>query len=90
MKNKTLKIVFTVIWTIIGIWIIIPADNGRQIGDAWMEGGSLVVKTSEVSWYNNLGYFVLFMIPVIGIWIYSFISQYDTKKKPVKRKSRMM
>ncbi len=87
MKKHIYKIIFTIIWTIIGLWLTIPVDNGREIGDMWMDGGDLLVKTGEGSF--DLAFFAIMMIPVIGIWLWSLFKD-DTKKGTVKRRSRMM
>ncbi|MBO6573175.1 MAG: hypothetical protein JJ958_12120 [Balneola sp.] len=86
MKKHIIKIAFTIIWTILGLWISLPVDNGREIGDIWMEGGDLLVKTSEPTF--DFGFFAIFMIPVAVLWIWSLFSN-ESKDTPVKRKSRM-
>lgn len=87
MKKHQIKIVFTVIWTILGLWLTLPVDDGREIGDMWMDGGDLLVKTHEPTF--NLGFFALFMIPVCVVWLWGLFKS-DSKPKTQKRRSRMM
>lgn len=88
MKKHIYKIAFTVIWMVLGLWLTIPVDDGREIGDMWLEGGDLLVKTGHSNWYANMDLFALFMIPVVGMWIWTLFKD-ETKDKPVKRRSRM-
>ncbi len=85
---KALRITITIVWSILGLWLFIPIDDGRQLGDMWMEGGDLLVKTQEVHWYDGLGPFLLFMIPIIGMWLWELFKE-DSNGKPQKRRSRM-
>ncbi len=88
MKKHINKIAFTVIWTILALWLTLPVDNGREIGDMWMDGGDLLVKTGDPTF--DIGFFVLFMIPVAGVWLWSLFSENSKgNQKPVKRRSRM-
>ncbi|MEQ9277957.1 MAG: hypothetical protein RLN83_00565 [Balneola sp.] len=88
MKKKLLKITFTSLWIIIAIWITVPKGDGKQIGDYWVEGGDLVVKTSNPVWFDNIGTFLILMVPVAVVWLWSLFSK-ESVEKPVKRRSRM-
>ncbi|MCR9131307.1 MAG: hypothetical protein NXI08_01985 [bacterium] len=88
MKKDVLKIGFTVIWIILALWLTIPVDDGRQIGDMWMEGGDLLVKTNNPTFFDNIGFFAILMIPVAIVWIWGLFKS-DTKPKTQKRRSRM-
>jgi|GEM_PF-2401744 len=85
-KNNLIKILFTIVWTVIGLWLTIPVDDGRENGDYWMEGGDLVVKTSEPTF--DLGFFAVFMAPVVFVWLWGLFKN-DSKPKTQKRRSRM-
>jgi hypothetical protein len=87
MKKHIYKITFTVIWTIFAIWFNAPKDDGREVGDFWIDNGDLMVKTGEGSF--DLTFFALMMVPVVGIWLWSLFKN-ESDGKPVKRKSRMM
>lgn len=89
--SKTLKITFTIIWTFFALWLTIPVDDGREVGDIWMEGGDLLVKTgaSEYTWFDNIGFFALLMIPVFGMWAWSLFKN-ESRDKTKKRRSRML
>jgi len=87
MKNHIYKIIFTVIWIIVGLWLTLPVDDGREIGDMWMDGGDLLVKTGEPTF--DIVFFALMMVPVAGVWLWGFFKE-DSKKESVKRRSRMM
>ncbi len=87
MKKHIIKITFTILWIIIALWFTLPVDNGREIGDMWIEGDDLLVKTGEPTF--DLGFFAIMMIPVAVIWLWSLFKS-ESNGKPVKRKSRMM
>lgn len=86
MKKHTYKIIFTVVWTIFAIWVNLPIDNGREVGEIWVEDGALMAKTGEGSF--DLVLFAIMMIPIVGIWLWSLFKN-DSKGESVKRRSRM-
>lgn len=87
MKKHIYKIVFTILWTIFAIWLNSPTNDGREVGDIWIQDGDLMAKTGEGSF--DLALFAIMMIPVVGIWLWSLFKN-ESDGKPVKRKSRMM
>lgn len=90
MKKHIYKIAFTVIWAITGIILLTPPDDQHQVGDVWRDSEGFHIKLGETSYtfWDNIGLFALFMIPVVGMWIWTFFKD-ETKDKPVKRRSRM-
>ena len=90
MKKHIYKIAFTVIWTIAGIILLTPPEDNRQIGDVWRDSDGINIKLGDSSYtfWNNLDLFALFMIPVIGMWIWTLFKN-EKKEKPVKHRSRM-
>lgn len=87
MKKHIYKIVFTILWTIFAIWFNSPTNDGREVGDIWIQDGDLMAKTGEGSF--DLLLFAIMMVPVVGIWLWSLFKN-ESDGKPVKRKSRMM
>lgn len=86
MKRHIYKIAFTIFWTIFAIWFNSPTNDGREVGDIWMEDGALLAKTGEGSF--DLAFFAVMMIPIVGIWLWSLFKS-DSKEKTQKRRSRM-
>ena len=63
--------------------------NGEAI--PWQQFGAdpdMVVREGRF-WYENFGAFLLFMIPVAVIWLWSIFKN-ESDGKPVKRKSRLL
>ena len=91
MKKHTYKIIFTIIWIITGIVLLTPPEDNHQIGDVWRDSDGIHLKLGDTSYsfWDNLDLFALFMLPVIGIWLWTLFKN-ESDGKPVKRKSRMM
>lgn len=96
-KKRKIKIGITVVWVILGFMLMNhlsygPTTLGESLQDSGIglsESVANKVITEGRYWYQNFGTFLLFMIPVFGMWIYTWMSQSDTKNKRVKRRSRI-
>lgn len=98
MTNKRkIKIGVTVVWVILGFMLMnYDTHDPINIGESLQDSGIQLPEsftdnmfTEGRYWYQNFGAFLLFMIPVFGMWIYTWMSQSDTKDKRIKRRSRM-
>lgn len=99
MKTKHIvRIIFSIVWTLFGILLMSAATYDPEYAH------QLVIRNSQLDtilvlrdgryWYHNIWLFLLYMIPVFGVWLYpKWKEKQDNKpasdKKPVKRRSRM-
>lgn len=102
MKSSTkVKIAITVVWLFFGVLLMFglsyePQTLGEtpvtELPMSIIEANKLdpntIIKPGR-EWHENFSAFLLFMIPMAIMWLWTAFKK-DNLDKPVKRRSRMM
>ena len=100
MKISTkVKIGITVVWVILWFILMDALSYGPStLGDATINGETIpwrqlggdpdIVVNDGRYWYENFGAFLLFMIPMAIMWLWTAFKT-DTSDNTIKRRGRM-